>query len=151
VLLASIWLLNEGVCAEWVGGVLLASDLRRSCGYSLGREHMSALGMALKMRVETIWCYAGQHLAAPDGGAACSCRRIRGVVVCSAFGMTLKVGVETLWCYAGQHLVVPEGVSGVGPWVGGVLLVSDSRRSCVFGLRDDFENGRGNALVQRWT
>ncbi len=41
-----IWLLQRG-CAEVVGGVLLASDSRRSCGYSLGREHISARGMML--------------------------------------------------------------------------------------------------------
>ena len=58
-----IWLLQRR-CAEWVGGVLLASDSRRSCGLSLGREH--------------IWLL---HWAARSGLAACSWRRIRGVVV----------------------------------------------------------------------
>ena len=34
-------------CAEWVGGVLLASDSRRSCGSSSSREHISARRMLL--------------------------------------------------------------------------------------------------------
>jgi hypothetical protein len=68
--------------------------------------------MILKMGVDTLWCYAGQDLAAPDGGCGVGGRRALGVgsAACwyslgrehiSAFGMTLKMGVETLWCYAG--------------------------------------------------
>ena len=63
-----IWLLQKGVCGVG-GGVLLASDSRRSCGYSFGREHISAFGMTLEMDVETLWCYAGQHFAVPEGCA----------------------------------------------------------------------------------
>ena len=67
MLLASIWLLHEGVCAEWVGGVLLASDLRRRVGNSSGTAHISVLGMTLELGVETLWCYVGLHLAAQEG------------------------------------------------------------------------------------
>ena len=73
---------------------LCGVGVRRALGFgfafqlskSLGRDHMSALGMTLNMCVETLWCYAVLHLAASDGGvrsgwAACSWRRIRGVLV----------------------------------------------------------------------
>ena len=84
-------------------------------------EHISAFGMALKRGVETLWCYAGQHLAAPEG----VCGVVSGVLVVSvsrrsslyffgrehisAFGMTLNMGADTLWCYAGQHLAARVG------------------------------------------
>jgi hypothetical protein len=78
--------------------------------------------MTSKMGVETLQCYAGQHLAAPDavGGVllVSDSRRRCLLFLCrehtSAFGMTLKMGVETLWCYAGLPLAAPEGVCGVG-------------------------------------
>ena len=66
-------------CAEVVGSVLVASDSRRSCGYSLGREHISSAAMALKMGVETLCRYAGQHLAAREGVCGVGGRRAPGV------------------------------------------------------------------------
>ncbi len=72
--------------AEWVDGVLVGSDSRRSCGYSSGREHISAgiddiedgRGDALVLRWPAFGCSRG---GVRSGWAACSWRRIRGVVV----------------------------------------------------------------------
>ena len=76
--LANAWMLQR-VCAEWVGGVLLGSDSRFNCGYSLGREHTSAAAMTLTIGLETLWCYAGLHLAAPEGVCGVGGRRAPGV------------------------------------------------------------------------
>ena len=67
----------EGVCG--VGGLLCS--WRRICGYSLGSEHISALGKTLNVGVETLWCYAGQHLAAAEGVCGVGRRRVLGVGV----------------------------------------------------------------------
>jgi hypothetical protein len=74
-----------------VSGVLWASESRRSCGLCLGRGHVSALGMTLKMGVETLWCHAGQHLAVPEGVCGVSGRRGLGVGFAAVVGIA-KVG-----------------------------------------------------------
>ena len=76
--MACIWLLQRG-CAERLGGVLVASDSLRKMWTSLGSEHISALGKILKMGVETLWCYAGQQLAAPGGVCGGGGKRALGV------------------------------------------------------------------------
>ena len=93
--------------------MLLASDSRRSCGDSLGRDHISARGMMLLASDSLRSCWysltrdhilllqmgVGGVLLASD--SRCSCGYSLGREHISAFGMTLNMGVETLWCHAG--------------------------------------------------
>ena len=67
--------------------MLLLSASRRNGWYALGREHSSAFGMTLKMGVKTLWCYAGQHLVAPEGVRGVGGKRALGV----EFAAKLKV------------------------------------------------------------
>ena len=120
--------------------MLLASDSRRSCGYSLGSEHISALGMILKMGVETLWCYAGQYMATPEWVCGVGGRRALGVGFDAQLWAFHNEGahlgprddIENGW---GDALVLRWPSFGCSrkegaEWVGGVLLPSESRHNC---------------------
>ena len=86
VLRLAAFLLFQTGCAEWVGGILLKWDSRRTCGYFRAREHTSAATMTVKMVLERLWRYAGEHSCFFRGGSrirgdVCSWGRIRGVRV----------------------------------------------------------------------
>ena len=107
--------------------MFLGSKSRRSCGYSLVREHISACiddigdgpGDGLVLRWPALCC---PREGVQSGWAECSWGKSRVVVVgiprvgstSRQEQMTLKIGLEMFWCYAVQHLAAPERVCRVG-------------------------------------
>ena len=108
-------------------------DSLRTCGYFFAREHTSAATLTVKMVLERLWRYDGQHSCFfREGGADSVGRVLLGSYSRRTCGSSLarehassaklpvNMGLLKLWRYAGHHFCFSRG----GVRSGG------SRRTC---------------------